>query len=1047
MLLSDTAVRRPVFAIVISLLLVVFGSVAFERLTLREYPDIDPPIVSVRTEYIGASAAVVEARVTQLLEERVAGIEGIKTISSSSRDALSQITIEFDLSRDIDAAANDVRDRVASVLRRLPAEADPPEVRKADADEQVIMWFNLVSDRMPALELTDYAERHLVDRLSVLPGVARILVSGGLEYAMRIWLDRQALAARGLSVLDVEQALLQQNVELPAGSLESLERDFTVRVNRGYQTAADFRQLVLGRGADGYLIRLQDVARVEVGAVDWRRLYRGNGIPMVGLGIIKQSNANTLDVARAAKAERERINATLPPGMSLEQSFDSSLFVESAVREVYETLAVTAILVVLVIFLFLGDLRATLAPAVTVPVSLIATFIALHLLGYSLNLLTLLALVLAIGLVVDDSILVLENIHRRLVEGESPLVAAWRGTRQVGFAVIATTLVLVAVFLPITFLQGNVGRLFGEFAVTLAAAVAFSGLVALTLSPVLCARMLRRESLDRGLAPRVNRLLERAQAAYGRVLTRLLDRPALVLLGLAGTLGLTGWLFHELPAEYAPAEDRGAFFMIIRGPEGASFTNTLRYMDDIEQRLMPLVEGGEVRRLLLRAPTGYGSGVTYNQGSAVLVLEDWDQRRSGFELLRDVQQRLAGLSGVQAFPVMPQALGGSSAKPVQFVLGGPSYEQLARWRDTLMTVAADHPGLIDLESDYQETKPQFRVSIDRDRAGDLGVSALDISRTLETLLGSRRVTTFMLDGEEYDVILEGETHQVRSPDDLANIYVRSTTSGRLIPLANLVSIEEQAEAARLNRYNRQRAITLSANLAEGYSLGEVLDFLEQAARQHLPGTAHIDHRGQSLEFRESSRSTLLVFGLSLLVVMLVLAAQFESFVHPLVILLTVPLAIAGALLGLALTGQSLNIYSQIGLIMLVGLAAKNGILIVEFANQLRDAGHDFDTALVRASQQRLRPILMTAITTVAGSVPLLLATGAGSEARVVLGVVIAAGVSAATLFTLVVVPVAYRLLTRATRSPLAVTRQLEAELNAHPEAGQGVSPPGRDGET
>lgn len=1032
MLLSDTAVRRPVFAVVISLLLVVFGLVAFDRLTLREYPDIDAPIVSIRTEYVGASATVVESKITQLIEERIAGIEGIKTISSSSQDGVSQITIAFDLSRDIDAAANDVRDRVAGALRRLPDEADPPEVRKADADEQVIMWFNLVSDRMTALELTDYAERHLVDRLSVLPGVARVRVSGGLEYAMRIWLDRQALAARQLTVLDIEQALLQQNVELPAGTLQSIERDFTVRVNRGYQNAADFRQLVVGRGADGYLIRLQDVARVEVGAVDWRRLYRGNGIPMVGLGIVKQSNANTLEVARAAKVERDRINASLPKGMALKQSFDSSMFIESAVKEVYETLLITAGLVILVIFLFLGDLRATLAPAVTVPVSLIATFIALYFFGYSLNLLTLLALVLAIGLVVDDSILVLENIHRRLSEGEPPLLAAYHGARQVGFAVIATTLVLVTVFLPITFLEGDAGRLFGEFAITLAAAVAFSGVIALSLTPVICAKMLRRDTLDRGLSRRVESLLGRLQRAYGRLLRAVIHHPIPVLLLFGGALGLTGWLFHALPAEFAPPEDRGAFFMVIRGPEGASFDNTTRYMLDIERRLMPLVEAGEVKRLLLRAPTGYGSGVSYNEGSAVLVLEDWSTgRRSGFAILRDVQQRLEGLSGVQAFPIMPQALGGSSAKPVQFVIGGNHYEQLAKWRDIMLDLAATNPRLLAVESDYRETKPQLRVTIHRDRAGDLGVNVLDISHTLETLLGSRRVTTFMLDGEEYDVILEGETEQSRTPDDLNNIYVRSTDSGLLIPLSNLVSLQEQADAATLNRYNRLRAITLSANLAEGYSLGEALDFLEQAARTHLPPTAHIDYRGQSLDFRESGRSAFLIFGLSLLVVLLVLAAQFESFVHPFVVILTVPLATAGALLGLALTGQTFNIYSQIGLIMLVGLAAKNGILIVEFANQLRDTGHSFEEALVRASEQRLRPILMTAITTVIGAVPLLLASGAGSEARTVLGVVIMFGVSIATLFTLILVPVAYHLLARNTRSPLTVTRQLAADIEQY----------------
>lgn len=1031
MLLSDTAVKRPVFAVVICLLLLLFGAVAYERLSLREYPDIDSPIVSIRTNYIGASAAVVESKITQLIEERVAGIEGIKTISSSSQDGVSQISIEFDLSRDIDSAANDVRDRVSGVLNNLPEEADPPEVRKTDSDERVVMWLHLVSDRMTSLELTDYAERHLVDRLSVLPGVARVRVSGGLEYAMRIWLDRQALAARQLTVLDVEQALLRQNVELPAGALKSIERDFTVRVNRGYQSAADFRQLVLGRGADGYLIRLQDVARVEVGAAEWRRLFRGNGVPMVGLGIIKQSNANTLDVTRAAKAERDRINAVLPHGMALKQSFDSSIFIESAIDEVYNTLLITSVLVILVIFLFLGDVRSTLAPAVTVPVSLVATFTALYFLGYSLNLLTLLALVLAIGLVVDDSILVLENIHRRMTEGERPLLAAFRGSRQVGFAVVATTLVLIAVFLPITFLEGDLGGLFGEFAIALAAAVAFSGVVALTLTPVICSKLMRGDGTERGLSHYVDRLLARLRQAYGRLLRSVLAQPLPVLLLLVATLGLMGWLFNKVPAEFAPREDRGSIFMVIRGPEGASFDNTTRYMLEIERRLMPLVETGEVKRLLLRAPAGFGGGEVYNEGSAIMVLEDWSTgRRSGFDIMADVQARLQGLTGVQAVTVMPQALGGGNAKPVQFVIGGGNYEELAEWRDIMLAEAANNPRLLAVDSDYRETKPQLRVSIDRDRAGDLGVSVLDISRTLETLLGSRRVTTFMLDGEEYDVILEGEPEQNRSPGDLDNIYVRSASSDLLIPLGSLVSLKEHADAGTLKRYNRMRAITIEANLADGYSLGAALDYLEQVARDKLPAGVHIDYKGESLEFRESGQSAYLIFALSLLVVFLVLAAQFESFIHPLVIVLTVPLAIAGALFGLYVTGQTFNIYSQIGLIMLVGLAAKNGILIVEFANQLRDEGLGFDEALILACEQRLRPILMTAITTIAGALPLVLAVGAGSEARVVIGVVILFGVSVATVFTLLLVPVAYRLLARNTQSPLAISRQLEMEAAA-----------------
>ncbi len=1028
MWISDTAVRRPVFAVVISLLLVAFGLVAFERLALSEYPDIDPPVVSVRTTYSGASAEVVEARVTQVIEERIAGIEGIATLSSSSMDGLSLINIEFALSRDIDSAANDVRDRVSRVAADLPEEADPPEVQKTDADERVVMWLNLVSDRLDTLALTDYAQRHLVDRFSVIDGVARVRVSGGQEYAMRIWLDRKALAARGLTAADVENALRRENVELPAGTVKSADRDFIVKLERGYARAEDFRRLVIARGDDGYLVRLADVARVELGPAEWRSLFRGNGESMVGLGIVKQSTANTLAVTRAARALRASVDAELPEGMALKQSFDSSMFIDSAIREVYRTLFIAAALVILVIFLFLGDFRAMLVPAVTVPVSLIATFTVLYALGYSLNLLTLLALVLAIGLVVDDSIVVLENIHRRLTKGESPLVAAYRGGRQVGFAVVATTAVLVAVFVPITFLQGDVGRLFGEFAVAMAAAVAFSSLVALTLSPVICARLLNAEAMHSGLAGFVEGLLARMQRHYGAALRWTLQRPLAAALALLAAVATVVVLLQQLPAEFAPKEDRGVFFMVIRGPEGASFDNTAAHSLDIEQRLMPLVKSGEVQRLLLRAPASFSAGENFNRAIAILVLSPWESgRRSGWAIMGEVRARLADISGVSAFPIMPQALGGHAAKSVQFVVGGPSYDELADWRDRLLSAASANPGLIGLEDDYSETKPQLRLRINRERAADLGISVADINRTLETLLGSRRVTTFMMGGEEYDVILEGEPDRQRSPGDLNHIYLRAA-SGDLVPLANLAELSDSAGAAVLNRYNRVRAVTLEASLAEGYALGEALAYLEGLAREQLPPGASIDYKGESLDYKASGRAVYLTFALSLLVVFLVMAAQFESFRQPLVIMLTVPLAIAGALLGLYLTGQSLNIYSQVALIMLVGLAAKNGILIVEFVNQLRDEGLAFEQALVEAAQTRLRPIVMTAITTVMGAVPLILASGAGSEARFVIGVVVVFGVSVATFFTLFVVPLAYRALARHSGSPQAVSRQLQREM-------------------
>ena len=1034
MFISDLSVRRPVFASVISLLLVTVGLVAYDRLPLREYPDIDPPIVSIQTAYPGASAAVVESRITEIIEDSIAGIEGIRFVSSSSEDGRSQINIEFRAGHDIDAAAADVRDRVASVSQELPEDADPPEVGKEDADSDVIMWLNLTSDRMDTMQLTDYARRYLQDRFSVLPGVARIRLGGGLEYAMRIWLDRQAMAARGVTVQDIESALRAENVELPAGRVESSDRLFTARVKRGYHSPEDFANLVVGRGSDnagqGHLIRLSEVGRVERSAAEDRTLFRGNGIAMVGIGIIKQSTANTIEVSRAARDLKDRLNPTLPTGMLIAQSYDTSVFIEQAIAEVYKTLGIAVALVVLVIFLFLGNLRATLVPAITVPVSLVATFSALLLFGFSVNLLTLLALVLAVGLVVDDSIVMLENIHRRLDAGEPPLVAAYRGARQVGFAVVATSVVLIAVFVPISFLQGDIGRLFSEFALTMAGAVFFSTIVALSLSPMLCSLILKRHGQSEQSTPTTPRWVRGYEAAL-RWCLRHVWTVVLVMFGVVAALVL---LFRTVPLEYAPQEDRGAFFVLINGPEGATFDYMVDYVDEVERRMMPLVESGEATRLLLRAPRSRGGLETFNSAIVIVVLSDWAERRSAWEIMDEVRRNTGDLPGVRAFPVMRQGFGGGLSKPVEFVLGGGSYEELADWRDRLnAAIERDNPGLVGTDWDYKETQPQLHIEIDRNRAADLGVSVADIGGTLQTMLGTRRVTTYIDDGEEYDVILEGERDLKRTQSSIENLYVRSSGSGALVPLANLVTVSELAGALSLNRYNRIRAMTLEANLADGVTLDQALAWLEGEVARSLPSDAVVDYKGQSQDLRESSESLLFIFAMALVVVFLVLAAQFESYIHPLVIMLTVPLAIAGALLGLWLTGSSLNIYSQIGLVMLIGLAAKNGILIVEFANQLRDQGTPFDEALIEASVIRVRPIVMTGITTAAGALPLMLASGAGAETRQTIGTVVMFGVLAASLFTVFVIPSAYKLLARRSGSPELVSRRLEEQAEQTPD--------------
>lgn len=1031
MLISDISVKRPVFASVISLLLIAFGLVAFDKLSLREYPDIDPPVVTVEVNYPGAPANVVETRVTEIIEDRISGIEGIEFIESSSTDGESSVTIEFSINRDIDAAANDVRDRIAGVQDNLPEEAEPPEVQKVDSSNDVVIWQNLASTELSVPEITDYAERYLIDQYSTLDGVARVRIGGGLRYAMRIWVDRMSLAARNLSVTDIETALRAENLELPAGRLESEQRLFKARVTRNFNEPEDFLKLVLAEGNNGYLVRLGDVARVELGLEEDRTLFRGNGVPMVGIGVIKQSNANTIDVARAVKALTVKLNKDLPVGMSIEQSYDASIFIEEAIKEVYFTLFIAIAFVVLVIFLFLGNVRAMLIPAVTVPVSVIATFIVINALGFSINLLTLLALVLAIGLVVDDAIVMLENIVRRIQEkNETPLVASYRGARQVGFAVIATTLVLIAVFVPITFLDGDIGRLFTEFSLTIAAAVSFSSLVALTLSPMLASKILKPRSTKGRLLESTNKLLNSIRNKYMKILVKMMRKPIYVVLVFAVLLAGSFWIYPKINQEFSPKEDRGAFFVRVDGPEGATFQYMEEYMTEIETRMMKYIDSGEFKRLLVRSPRSFGGIESFNSGIIVALMDSWGERRSAFTVMDEIRNDLSSLPGVRIFPLMRQGLGGGTGKPVQFVLGGANYEELAKWRDILFEKINDNnPGFLGLDSGYKETRPQIDFNIDYDGAADLGVRVNEIGRTLQTMLSGRNVTTFIDNGEEYDVILEGERNQQKSFNDIENIYVRSQRSGELIPLSNMISIEEYGAADNLTRYNRIRSITLEANLADGFTLGEALAYLEDMVDQHLPDYAITDYKGQSRDFMESGDSIMFVLILGLVVVFLVLAAQFESYIHPFVIMLTVPLAMGGGLLGLYLLGGSINIYSQIGLIILVGLATKNGILIVEFANQLRDLNYHFNRATLTAAKIRFRPIVMTGLTTIAGSLPLLLSSGAGAETRIVIGTVILFGVVSATIFTLFILPIAYSVLARNTHSPETTAKRLLSESN------------------
>lgn len=1026
--LSEFCVKRPVFAIVINILIVVVGIIALQRLPVREFPNINPPIVSVETNYRGASASVVDSKITQLIEDRISGIEGIRSITSASVDGRSSITIEFTLNRDIDSAANDVRERISRVMDDLPVEADPPEIYKVDSSSDVIMWQNLGSDTLSGLELTDFANRFLVDRLSTVPGVARVRVGGAREYSIRIWLNRESMAARSITTTDIENALRRENVELPAGRVDSLDRSFTVRTERLYQTTEDFKQLVVGKGSDGHLIRLGEVADVVIGAVEYRQELRGNAQDMIGLGIEAQSTANNLEVAKAVRAEMARLTPTLPPGTQFYDSYDTTVFIEKSLQGVFRSLVEALILVVAVIFLFLGNIRAVMVPTIAVPISLIGSLAFLYFMGYSINLLTLLAILLAIGLVVDDAIVVLENVYRRIHLGESAALASIRGTKQVFFAVVASTLSLIAVFVPIGFLSGNTGRLFSEFAFAIAASVALSGLVALTLSPVLCSYVLAGGHSESRLSQAIDRVLNKLAALYRRILETALNHGAIVAVVILVTIGVAVFFYKRLPHEFTPREDRGAFFIAMTAPEGSSYEYSQRYMREIEGELMPLVEKGEATRILVRTPGSFGNPNSFNSGRAVVMLSDWDIRdRKDTQIMAEIRGKLDRLSGVRAFPMVRNALSNSAGEPVQFVIGGSTYEELREWRDIVLEAAMENPYLLNVDSDYKETKPQLKVAIDSARAADLGVPASEIGRTLETFFGSRRVTTFLDRGEEYDVILQGADSDRRSFKDLENIYVRSGNTGELIPLSNLVELTETADAPSLNRFNRLRAITITASLAEGYSLGEALDFMEKVVRERLPTEAQIDYKGESREFKDSQGAIYFVLVLALTVVFLVLAAQFESFLHPMTVMVTVPLAAAGAFAGLYFTGNSLNIFSQIGIVMLIGLAAKNGILIVEFANQLRDQGRGLRDAILTASQLRLRPVLMTAISTVLGAVPLVMATGAGSENRVSIGVVVVCGVTAATFLTLFCIPFVYEKIGQFTGSPGARASKIDKE--------------------
>lgn len=1059
MMLSDLAVRRPVFAAVAAIVLCVIGVAAFFFLPVRELPDVDPPIVSVSTSYAGASAEVIESRITEPIEQQIAGIQGVERINSSSRDGRSNVSIEFSLDRNIDDAANDVRDRVSRVVGRLPDQAQPPEVSKADSDSQPIMILFLRSTSMNRLELTDYADRYLIDRLATVPGVAQVQIYGEQRYAMRIWLDAAALAARGLTVTDVESALTAQNVELPAGQLESGQKDYTVRVARTYARAEDFRQLPIGtrgsggtaaaqtgsatalpsgasgaiQGQSGYVTRLGDIARIVEAPAEDRRLFRGNGQDQIGLAVTRQAQSNDLAISEGVAAMLDEVRSSLPEGTELVIGSDNSVFTSHAIDEVWITIGISLALVALVNFIFLGSLRAAFIPSIVAPICLLATFIVLAPLGFSLNLLTLLALVLAIGLVVDDAIVVTENIQRRLDHGEPPLVAAERGARQVFFAVVATTVVLLAVFAPLLFLPGYVGRLFVELAAAIAAAVAFSAFLALTLSPMLASRILRPAKTGGWVARKVDRAMEALRNSYQNSLQALLGKRIAVV-GMVGLIvavaGGAAFMFLTLPNELVPAEDRGRVQIRVQGPEGAGFDYTRNIMMGIEPILAEYKASGEASSFLISAP-GFGGG-SFNSGNGSLILSDWSKRdRAADEIAQELNGKLRGQTDAQVNASVPGAFqrGAGNSNSIEMVVTGAEYEDIYKWLQPVLAASLENPGLSRPRLNYEPNAPRLLVDVDPEKAAALGVSSQAIGRTLETMFGSRRATTYLRGGQEYDVILQTERADRRSVADLEALYV-ATGSGQLVPLSAVVTTETSGDTPDRRRLDRQRAISISADLNPGTTLVDATEFMTRVSQEQPQGVVNTQWGGAARDQQEAGGAVAAAFGLALLLVFLVLAAQFESWITPAVIMLTVPLAAAGGLFGLVMAGSSLNIYSQIGLIILIGVAAKNGILIVEFANQLRDQGRSIQEAIIESSTLRLRPIIMTSIATAFGALPLVLWQGAGAGSRQTIGVVIFAGAMFATLLTLFVVPVIYGALARFTRSPEYTARKIE-EWEAH----------------
>jgi multidrug efflux pump len=1003
MQLPEICIKRPVFATVMSLIILLIGLISYTRLSVREYPRIDEPVVSVAVTYRGASAEVVESQVTKPLEDSLAGIEGVDVMTSQSRSETSRINVRFTLKRDPDSAAADVRDKVARARGKLPDTIDEPIIAKVESDSSPIIWIAVQAGTLTPLEASDYVKRYVQPRLSVLPGAADVRVFGDRQVSMRINLDRSRLAGYKLTVQDVEDALRRQNAEIPAGRIESTAREFTVVAETDVRTPAQFNNIIVAN-VGGYPVRIRDVGSASIGAVDERTISRYKGNPSLNIGVIKQAVANPLDLSNAVREEIARINEGLPPGMKLIVAYDTSVFIDRSIVSVFETIGEAILLVVLVIYFFLRSLRATLIPLVTIPVSLIGAFGLMYAFGFTVNTLTLLALVLAIGLVVDDAIVMLENIFRHVEEGTPRRQAAIEGAREIGFAIVAMTLTLASVFAPLAFATGRTGRLFIEFALTLAGTVLVSGFIALTLSPMMCSLLLKHQDRHSRIYNVIEGWINALTSGYRRLLTAALHARWLVALLWVAILASGAVLFTQLKSELAPLEDRGVILGIVSAPQGSTPGYTADQLRPIEQFYSEVPEGAAYQAI-----SGFPTVV---DGIAILRLKPWEERkRNQKEIADELRPKFAALPGARAFANSPPSLGQSfRSTPVDYVvMSQVPYAELQRVVDRFVQEAGKYPGVQNLQTDLRLNTPEVRVTINRDKLSDVGVAVDTVGRTLETMLGGRQVTRFKKDGEQYDVIVQVAPVDRSSPADISDAYVRARDGG-MVQLSNLVDVREAVAPQSLNHFNRLRAVKVTATLAPGYAIGDALKAMDAAAARTLPVTAQTDLDGQSREFRKSGGEIYFTFVLALIFIYLVLAAQFESFVNPLVIMLSVPLSMTGALLTLWLAGGTLNIYSQVGLVTLVGLITKHGILIVEFSNQLRAKGQPLHTAVIEAATLRLRPILMTTGAMVLGALPLALATGAGAESRMQIGWVIVGGMTFGTLLTLFVVPTAYTLL-------------------------------------